>query len=88
MFEEAGPGPAAGVHDVFVGVVDPGIEKVMSEKLKEVLDGVQFRGIGRQEEQRDVVGQIEIMGGMPSGLVEDNDGMGAVGDLRADFREM
>ena len=40
--EEAGPGPAAGVHDVFVGVVDPGIEEVMSEKLKKVLDGVQF----------------------------------------------
>ena len=28
------------------------------------------------------------MGGMPSGLVEDNNGMGAVGDLRADFRKM
>ena len=60
----------------------------MSEKLEEVLDGVQFWRIGWQEEQRDVVGEIEIVGGMPSGLVEDNDGMGAVGDLRADFREM
>ena len=28
------------------------------------------------------------MGGMPSGLVEDNNSMGAVGDLRADFRKM
>ena len=28
------------------------------------------------------------MGGVPSGLVEDNDGMSAGGDLRADFREM
>ena len=60
----------------------------MSEKLEEVLDGVQFRGIGRQEEQRGVVGEIEIVGGMPSGLVEDNDGLVAVGDLHADFREM
>jgi hypothetical protein len=25
---------------------------------------------------------------VPSGLVEDDDGMGAVSDLRADFREM
>ena len=86
--EEAGPGPTAGVHVVVVGVVDPGIEKVMSEELKEVLDRVQFWGIGRQEEQRDVVGEVEIMGGMPSGLVEDNDGMDAVGDLGADFLKM
>ena len=60
----------------------------MSKELEEVLDRVQLRGIGRQEEQRDVVGEIEIVGGMPPGLVEDDDGMGAVGDLGADFREV
>ena len=60
----------------------------MSEELKEIFNRVQLRRIGRQEEQRDVVGQIEIVGGMPACLVEDNDGMGAFGDLRADFREM
>ena len=60
----------------------------MPEELEEVFDGVQFWGIGRQEEQRDVVGEIEIVGGMPSGLVEDDDGMGAFGDLGADFRKM
>ena len=60
----------------------------MSEELKEVLDRVQFWGVGRQEEKRDVVGQIEVMGDMPPGAIEDNDGMGAEGDLRADFSEM
>ena len=38
--EEACPSPAAGIHDVLVGVVDPGIEEVVPEELKEVLDRV------------------------------------------------
>jgi hypothetical protein len=38
--EEACPSPATGVHDDLAGVVALGIEKVVSEELKEVLDGV------------------------------------------------
>ena len=38
--EEACPSPAAGIHDILVGVVDPGIEEVVPEELKEVLDRV------------------------------------------------
>ena len=60
----------------------------MLDELKQVLDRIQLRRIGRQEEQRDVVGQIEVMGDMPSGLIEDDDGMGAWRDLGADFGEM
>ena len=60
----------------------------MPEKLEEVLDRVQLRRIRRQEEQRDVVGEIEIVGGMPPCLIENHDGMGPFGDLGADFVEM
>ena len=86
--EESGPCPATSVDDVFVGVVDPCIEKVVPEELEEIFDRVQFWLIGRQEEEGDVVGEIEIMGGMPSCLIEDDDGMGAGRDLGADFVEM
>jgi len=37
------------------------------EELEEVFDRVQFWGIGRQEEQRDVVGEVEIVGGIAHG---------------------
>ena len=60
----------------------------MLDELKQVLDRVQLRRIGWQEEQRDVVGQLEVMGDMPSGAIEDDDGMGARCDLGADFGEM
>lgn len=60
----------------------------MPEELKKIFDRVQLRRIGWQEEQRDVVGEIEVIGGMPSCLIEDDDGMGASRDLRTDFVEM
>ena len=41
--EEAYPGPAASIDDVLVGVVDPGIEEVVTEELEEIFDRVQFR---------------------------------------------
>jgi len=50
--------------------------------------GVQFWRAGRQEDQRDVVGHIELGGGVPSGAVEQQDGVGSLGDVAGDFLEM
>lgn len=86
--EQVRPGPAAGIDDVLIGVVDPGVEEVVLDELEQVFDRVQLWRIGRQEEQRDVVGQLEVMGDMPAGAIEDDDSLGAWRDLGADFGEM
>jgi hypothetical protein len=83
--EEARAGGTAGIYDVLVSVVDAGIEEIVFE---EVLDRVRFRRAGRQEEARDVVGQCQFMGEMPAGLIENDNGMGAFGDLGAELGEM
>ena len=66
---------AAVVEDVLVGFEDPVGEPVVSDELPDVLDRIQFGRSRRQEQQGDVVRQLKVLGAMPSGLVEDDDGM-------------
>lgn len=49
----------------------------------DALDAVEFRAVGRQVDRRDVVRPFEALGGVPSGLVEDEDGMGVRSDCLA-----
>ena len=60
----------------------------MAEILPYVLDRVELRGAGRQEDRRDVVGHVELARGVPSGPVEEESGVGALGDVARDFIEM
>ena len=56
--------------------------------MPDVLDRVQLRGAGRQEDWRDVVGHVELASGVPSGSVEQQDGMSSRSDVSRDFVEM
>ncbi len=47
--------------------------------------GVQLGRPGRQEEQGDVLGALELAGGVPAGAVEQQDGMGAGRDPAGDL---
>jgi hypothetical protein len=60
----------------------------LAEILPDVFDRVQLRGTGRQEDRRDVVGQVELARCVPSGSVEDENGVGALGDIARDFVEV
>ena len=60
----------------------------MAEILPDVLDRVQLRGAGRQEDRRDVVGHVELARRVPSGPVEEQNGVGALGDVARDFVEV
>ena len=65
-----------------VVVFEDGVrEPVLAEILPDVLDRFQFRGAGRQEDRRDVVGHVEFARRVPSGSVEDENGVGAFGDV-------
>jgi hypothetical protein len=60
----------------------------LAEILPNVLDRVELWGAGRQEDRRDVVGHVEFARCVPSGSVEDESGVGALGDVARDFVEV
>lgn len=82
------PGFAGGVDDGVVALEDAVGEPVLAQVLPDVLDRVQFRCSGRQEDQRDVPGDAELCGGVPAGSVEQQDGVSPSGDMAADLVEM
>ena len=47
-----------------------------------------LRGAGRQEDRGDVFRHVELAGGVPSGAVEQQDGVGSLGDVAGDFVKM
>ena len=59
-----------------------------AEILPDVLDRVELRGAGRQEDRGDVFRHIELAGDVPSGSVEKQHGVGALGDIARDFVEV
>ena len=88
LLDKPVPGIAAVVEDVVVGCEDPVAEPVVAQVLPDILDRVEFRGSWRQREQGDVVGHDDVMGDVPSGSVEHQDGMGAGIDGEADLFEV
>jgi hypothetical protein len=58
------------------------------QELPDVFNWVQLRRAGRQEDRRDVVGHVELARRVPSGPVEDENSVGALGDVAGDFLEM
>jgi hypothetical protein len=50
--------------------------------------GFNFWGARGQEDRRDVKGHVELGGGVPSGAVEQQHDVGALGDVAGDFLEM
>ncbi len=88
MREEFSPGLACGVDDGVVSFEDTVGKPVLAQILPDVLDRVQFRRAGRQEDQRHVPGDVELCGGVPAGSIEEQNGVGAPGDMAADLVEM
>lgn len=76
------------VEDVFVVRKHPVREPVVAHELPDVLGRVQFRRAGRQLHEGDVVRNVEFRRAVPVGLVEKDDDVGALIDLRTDQRQM
>src|SRR5260221_14384712 len=65
------------VEQVLVGCEDTVGEPVVTDELPDVFDRVQFGAFGRQGHEGDVGRNDEVMREMPSGLVEEENGMPA-----------
>jgi len=81
LFDELVPGFATERDDVVVGFEDPVGEPVVADELPDVLDGIEFRGSRRQRQERDVGWDRQLVGGVPAGLIKQDDAMGARRDL-------
>jgi transposase len=87
--EEGIPCVATGIADGVVGVPDLEAEQVRSQVLPDVFSGIEFGRIGRQRQQCDVIGHAQSAAGLvPSGAVEHEQGVGALGDLGTDLGEV
>ena len=60
----------------------------MPEELPQILDRVELRAVGRQRQQREVVGDAQGLGAVPARLVEDDDRVAVGGDVLADLGQM
>ena len=88
LVDEAVPGEAAMVEDVVIGFEDAIREPVVAHELPDVFHRVQFGAFRWQRQQRDVLWHDECCGAVPSGLIEEQHGVGSRRDRRRDFRQM
>ena len=88
LVDEPVPGVAAQGDDLRVGLENAIGEPVVSDELPDVLDRVEFGGAGRQGQDGHVVRHGQFVGGVPSSLVEHENGMGARRHLGCDFVQM
>jgi hypothetical protein len=63
-------------------------QPVVAQELPDDLDRVEFGTFGREGDERKVVGDVELAGGMPSRLIEDEDSVAPRRDILGDFIEM
>ena len=67
------PGVSGCAGQFFVVVVAAVRPVVAPQVVPEILDGVEFRGIRRQRDERDIGRDLESLGGMVAGLIPDQD---------------
>lgn len=88
LLDELVPGEAAVVDDVVVGLEDAVRQPVVAHELPDVLDRVELRAPGRQRHQGDVGRHDQLGRSMPSGLIEQQNGMCARRDVEGDLLEV
>ncbi len=75
LVDELVPGVACRIDDVFVTVEDAVRQVGLAQVLPDVFGRVRLRRSGRQEQRRDVVGELQFGGGVPAGAVHEEDGV-------------
>jgi len=76
------------VDDVVVGCEDAVRQPVVAHELPDVLDRVQLGASGWKRQQRDVGWDDQVIRTVPSGLIEQDNGMGAGCDVAGDLFEV
>ena len=80
LIDELVPGGAAMIDDVIGGCEHAIGEPVVAQELPGVFGRVQLGRFRRQQHDADIAGNAQLVRGVPSGLIDEQDGMGVVGD--------
>src|SRR5271169_4311800 len=88
LIDEGIPGIAAVVDDIVEGFEDSVRQPVLAHELPDVFLAVELRRTRRQLQERYVAGDLEVLGTVPAGLIEDEDCVSACGNSCSDLIEM
>ena len=88
LIDEVVPGEAAVVDDFVVGLEDAVRQPVVARELPDILDRVELGASRRQRQQGDVGGDDQLGRIVPSGLIKDDDSMGAGCHVEGDLFQM
>ena len=83
--DELVPGLAGEIDDIVVGLEDPVGQPVVAHELPDVLGRVQFGRPWRQGQECQIGRDLQLVGGVPTGLIEEDDALGAVGNSIAEL---
>lgn len=82
------PGLAGQVEELVIAGEDTVGEEIVAHELPKVFDRVQLGRFWRQRQEGDVLRDREGLGHVPSGLIQNEDGMLARSDFGGDLHEM
>ena len=88
LIDERVPGVAAVIDYVVEGFENSVRQPVLPHKLPDIFLAVEFGRAGRQLQERDVAWNLEGLGAMPSGLIEEENSVSARSDFGCDLIEM
>ena len=76
------------IDDIVVGFEDAVREPVVAHVLPDIFDWIEFRAFRRQRDNGDIGGNHQSCRQMPSGLIDEKDGVGSGSDGVGDFCQM
>lgn len=88
LIDDGVPGLAAQVEELVIGGEDAVGEEIVAHELPEVFDRVQLGRFWRERQEGDVLRDLKGLGHVPSGLIENEDGVLARGNFCGDLHEM
>jgi len=88
LIDERVPGVAAVIDDVVEGFENSVRQPVLPHELPDIFLAVEFGCAWRELQERDVVWNLEGLGAMPPGLIEEENGVSAWSDFGCDLIEV
>src|SRR5262245_48657409 len=88
LIDERVPGVAAVIDDIVEGLENSVRQPVLPHELPDVFLAVEFGCAWRELQERDVVWNLEGLGAMPAGLIEEENSVSARSNFGCDITEV
>src|SRR5262252_4891988 len=88
LIDERVPSVAAVVDDIVEGFENSVRQPVLPNELPDIFLAIEFGCAGRKLQERDVVWNLEGLGAMPPGLIEEENSVSARSDFGRDLIEV